>query len=163
AGQRELEAAADGVAVDLAHHRIVVCLERLDGGVEGVGHELLGLLLEGPLVQVPDVVPRREHLARARDHETAGVELADSSRQGTTGSTCIVFDEKGHIAGRAYREFEQHFPRPGWVEHDANEIWDVTGAVAHEALDDAGIDGGGLKAIGITNQRETVVAWDRDS
>ena len=80
--------------------------------------------------------------------------------QGTTGSTCIVFDERGRIAGRAYREFRQHFPRPGWVEHDANEIWDVTRAVANEALDAAGIDGGGLSGIGITNQRETVVAWE---
>ena len=61
--------------------------------------------------------------------------------QGTTGTTCIVFDEQGRPAGRAYREFEQHFPRPGWVEHDANEIWDVTRAVAREALDDAGVDG----------------------
>ena len=83
--------------------------------------------------------------------------------QGTTGSTCIVFDEKGRIAGRSYSEFEQYFPRPGWVEHDAEEIWEVTRAVAHEALDDAGIDGRGLEGIGITNQRETVVAWDRDS
>ena len=83
--------------------------------------------------------------------------------QGTTGSTCLVFDERGAIAGRAYREFEQHFPRPGWVEHDAGEIWQVTRAVAREALDAAGIDGRGLKGIGITNQRETVVAWDRDT
>ena len=83
--------------------------------------------------------------------------------QGTTGTTCIVFDERGGIAGRAYREFEQHFPRPGWVEHDAVEIWDVTHAVAKQALDAAGIDGRGLAGIGITNQRETVVAWDRDS
>ena len=57
----------------------------------------------------------------------------------------------------------QHFPRPGWVEHDASEIWDVTRAVAREALDSAGIDGRSLAGIGITNQRETVVAWDRDS
>jgi len=83
--------------------------------------------------------------------------------QGTTGTTCIVFDERGRIAGRAYSEFQQHFPRPGWVEHDANEIWDVTQRVARSALDDAGIDGRGLAGIGITNQRETVVAWDRDS
>jgi glycerol kinase len=83
--------------------------------------------------------------------------------QGTTGSTCLVFDERGRIAGRAYREFTQHFPRPGWVEHDAAEIWDVTRAVAHDALDAAGIDGRKLAGIGITNQRETVVAWDRDS
>jgi glycerol kinase len=83
--------------------------------------------------------------------------------QGTTGSTCLVFDEGGRIKGRAYREFTQHFPRPGWVEHDAAEIWDVTRAVAREALDAAGIDGRGLAGIGITNQRETVVAWDRDT
>jgi glycerol kinase len=81
--------------------------------------------------------------------------------QGTTGTTCIVFDERGRPAGRAYREFTQHFPRPGWVEHDANEIWEVTRAVAREAVDKAGARG--LAGIGITNQRETVVAWDRDS
>jgi glycerol kinase len=83
--------------------------------------------------------------------------------QGTSGTTCLVFDEAGGITGRAYREITQHFPRPGWVEHDAAEIWDVTRAVAREALDAAGIDGRRLTGIGITNQRETVVAWDRDS
>jgi glycerol kinase len=83
--------------------------------------------------------------------------------QGTTGTTCLVFDEGGTIAGRAYSEFEQHFPRPGWVEHDANEIWETTLAVARGALGDAGADGSGLDAIGITNQRETVVAWDPQS
>jgi glycerol kinase len=83
--------------------------------------------------------------------------------QGTTGTTCIVFDEHGRPAGRAYREFRQHFPRPGWVEHDAQEIWDVTRAVASEALDSAGVKGDRLAGIGITNQRETVVAWDRDT
>ena len=83
--------------------------------------------------------------------------------QGTTGTTCLVFDEEGKIAGRAYREFEQHFPRPGWVEHDAAEIWEVTSAVAKEAIGDAGAGGKDLAGIGITNQRETVVAWDRDS
>jgi glycerol kinase len=80
--------------------------------------------------------------------------------QGTTGTTCLVFDERGRIAGRAYSEFEQHFPRPGWVEHDAAEIWEVTRRVGAEALVDAGVEGGALDAIGITNQRETVVAWD---
>jgi glycerol kinase len=80
--------------------------------------------------------------------------------QGTTGTTCIVFDREGRIAGRAYSEFEQHFPRPGWVEHDAAEIWEVTRRVAAEAIAAAGIEGGELDAIGIANQRETVVAWD---
>jgi glycerol kinase len=83
--------------------------------------------------------------------------------QGTTGTTCIVFDERGGIAGRAYREFEQHYPQPGWVEHDAAEIWAVTEAVAGEALGAAGIEGSKLAGIGITNQRETVVAWDRST
>jgi glycerol kinase len=80
--------------------------------------------------------------------------------QGTTGTTCLVFDEAGTVAGRAYSEFEQHFPQPGWVEHDAEEIWEVTRRVAAEAITDAGIEGAELKAIGITNQRETIVAWD---
>jgi glycerol kinase len=80
--------------------------------------------------------------------------------QGTTGTTCLVFDEDMALAGRAYREFTQHFPRPGWVEHDLAEIWDVTRAVALEALEDAGVPDGGLRAIGITNQRETTCAWD---
>jgi glycerol kinase len=83
--------------------------------------------------------------------------------QGTSGTTCIVFDEQGHPTGRAYSEFEQHFPRPGWVEHDANEIWEVTRRVGKGALDKAGISGKDLKGIGITNQRETVVAWDRST
>jgi glycerol kinase len=80
--------------------------------------------------------------------------------QGTTGTTCIVFDEQGRPRGRAYSELEQHFPRPGWVEHDAAEIWEVTRKVAIDALADAAVQGSDLKGIGITNQRETVVAWD---
>jgi glycerol kinase len=80
--------------------------------------------------------------------------------QGTTGTTCIVFDGEGQPSGRAYSEFGQHFPKPGWVEHDAAEIWQVTRRVAGEALADAGVDGADLEGIGITNQRETVVAWD---
>jgi glycerol kinase len=80
--------------------------------------------------------------------------------QGTTGTTCIVFDEEGRPLGRSYSEFEQHFPRPGWVEHDAAEIWEVTRRVAVGALADASVQGSELNGIGITNQRETVVAWD---
>ncbi len=80
--------------------------------------------------------------------------------QGTTGTTCLVFDEQAELIGRAYREFEQHFPQPGWVEHDAQEIWEVTQAVAGEALEDAGVRDKELQAVGITNQRETVCVWD---
>ncbi len=80
--------------------------------------------------------------------------------QGTTGSTCLVFDERAQIVGRAYREFTQHFPRPGWVEHDMDELWLLTHAVAGEALADAGVHAGELTAVGIANQRETVCVWD---
>lgn len=83
--------------------------------------------------------------------------------QGTTGSTCLVFDREGRIKGRGYSEFRQHFPKPGWVEHDATEIWETTRMVASEALAAAGIDGEDLDAIGITNQRETVLAWDPET
>src|SRR6202050_61675 len=83
--------------------------------------------------------------------------------QGTTGTTCLVFSPETEVIGRAYREFGQHFPRPGWVEHDAAEIWEVTQAVAGEALDDAGVGMGELQAVGITNQRETVCVWDPDT
>jgi len=83
--------------------------------------------------------------------------------QGTTGSTCLVIDESGEVRGRAYREFTQHFPRPGWVEHDADEIWTVTREVAAEAARDAGRELGQLAGVGIVNQRETIVLWDRQS
>jgi glycerol kinase len=80
--------------------------------------------------------------------------------QGTTGSTCIVFDEQAEPVGRAYREFSQYFPRPGWVEHNATEIWEITQAVAGEALADAEVRSGELLALGIANQRETICVWD---
>lgn len=80
--------------------------------------------------------------------------------QGTTGTTCFVVDRDGELIGRDYREFAQHFPRPGWVEHDAAEIWAVTRAVALGACDDAGIDPAELISVGITNQRETICVWD---
>ena len=83
--------------------------------------------------------------------------------QGTTGTTCIVFDERAEPVGRAYREITQHFPRPGWVEHDAGEIWRLTQAVAGEALADANVSPGELIAVGLTNQRETVCVWDPQS
>ena len=83
--------------------------------------------------------------------------------QGTTGTTVLVFDRDVGIRGRAYSEFTQAYPRPGWVEHDATEIWDVTVSVVGQALKDAGIEAGDLAAIGITNQRETVVMWDRET
>jgi glycerol kinase len=81
--------------------------------------------------------------------------------QGTTGTTCLVIDRDGQVRGRAYSEFTQHFPRPGWVEHDANEIWEVARRVAKVAAAHAGTTVDALAGIGITNQRETIVLWDR--
>jgi glycerol kinase len=81
--------------------------------------------------------------------------------QGTTGSTALVFSQEGEILGRAYAEFTQHYPKPGWVEHDPEEIWQASRKVMAKALVDSGVDRHGLSAIGITNQRETAVLWDR--
>ena len=81
--------------------------------------------------------------------------------QGTTSSRAIVFDQLGTIQGVAQREFEQFFPQPGWVEHDAGEIWESQLAVAKEALLASKIEASDLAAIGITNQRETTVVWER--
>jgi len=83
--------------------------------------------------------------------------------QGTTSSRAILFDRSGAIKGVAQQEFEQIFPEPGWVEHDADEIWRTQLAVAHEVLRASGLHGRDLAAIGITNQRETTVIWDRQS
>jgi glycerol kinase len=83
--------------------------------------------------------------------------------QGTTSSRAIVFDASGRARGSAQAEFGQHFPQPGWVEHDPGEIWSTQSAVLHGALAEAGIKARDLAAIGITNQRETTLVWDRKS
>jgi len=83
--------------------------------------------------------------------------------QGTTSSRAIVFSRDGRVVASAQRELTQHFPQPGWVEHDAQEIWDGQLAVAREALARAGLTGREIAAIGIANQRETTVLWDRRS
>jgi glycerol kinase len=81
--------------------------------------------------------------------------------QGTTGSTALVVDADGRVRGRGYAEVEQHYPRPGWVEHDAEQIWATVGASAAEALTAARVTPAEVAAVGITNQRETTVMWDR--
>src|SRR3989454_12061762 len=81
--------------------------------------------------------------------------------QGTTGSTVLVFDRSGRVIGRAYSEFTQHYPRPGWVEHDPEEIWRVTLRVLRQACRRARVQARDVAALGITNQRETTVLWDR--
>ncbi|WP_410764620.1 glycerol kinase GlpK [Haloferax sp. DFSO60] len=83
--------------------------------------------------------------------------------QGTTGTRFMVFDHDGKVVANAYEKHEQIYPEPGWVEHDANEIWENTKQVMNEALSEASLDASQLEAIGITNQRETTVIWDRES
>ncbi len=81
--------------------------------------------------------------------------------QGTTGSTALVMGLDGAIVGRANREFPQHFPQPGWVEHEPEEIWASVVEAVRLALDAAGVAGGAIAAIGLTNQRETTLVWER--
>ena len=83
--------------------------------------------------------------------------------QGTTSSRCIIYDKKGNMISVAQKEFRQIFPEQGWVEHDAGEIWSTQMTVAHEAMLKAGINYKNIDAIGITNQRETTVVWDKET
>lgn len=83
--------------------------------------------------------------------------------QGTTSCRAILFDESAAVAGLAQKEFRQHFPRPGWVEHDAEEIWSTQAGVVTEAIERAHLQRSDIAAVGLTNQRETSVVWDRRS
>lgn len=83
--------------------------------------------------------------------------------QGTTSSRAIVFDEAGHICASVQQEFTQHFPNPGWVEHDPDDIWETSLHCAQEAIRKAGLVAADIAGIGITNQRETTIVWDRKS
>src|SRR5687768_10163509 len=83
--------------------------------------------------------------------------------QGTTGTRVVLLDRKLKVLSSAYRELKQHFPRPGWVEHDLKEIWESTERCIALALRGAGLKGRDVAAIGITNQRETTGLWERES
>ena len=82
---------------------------------------------------------------------------------GTTSNRCILFNKKGEICSMAQREFHQYFPQPGWVEHDADEIWASMLGVAVEAMSRIGAEAADIAAIGITNQRETTIVWDKET
>ncbi|MDE7311871.1 MAG: glycerol kinase GlpK [Eubacterium sp.] len=82
---------------------------------------------------------------------------------GTTSNRCILFNEKGEMCSVAQKEFTQYFPKPGWVEHDANEIWSAQLGVAVEAMQKIGATADDIAAIGITNQRETAIVWDKET
>ncbi|MBC8012163.1 MAG: glycerol kinase, partial [Burkholderiales bacterium] len=81
--------------------------------------------------------------------------------QGTTSSRALVFDHAGRVVASARREFPQIYPRPGWVEHDPMEIWSSQNATAAEAMSRANLSGDDIAAVGVTNQRETTIVWDR--
>src|SRR5919201_2459711 len=81
--------------------------------------------------------------------------------QGTTGTTALIVDPEGVVRARGYAEVPQHYPRPGWVEHDPEELWTSVERAAMQALEAAGLRGDDVGAIGITNQRETTIVWDR--
>lgn len=81
--------------------------------------------------------------------------------QGTTSSRAILFNQKGEIVHTAQQEFHQYFPQPGWVEHNANEVWASVLAVTTTVLTEADVEPKQIAAIGITNQRETTVVWDK--
>ena len=83
--------------------------------------------------------------------------------QGTTSSRAMLFDRQGNVVSTAQKEFQQIYPRPGWVEHDPQEIWSTQAGVAAEAVTRAGMNGTSIAAIGITNQRETTIVWDRET
>ena len=82
---------------------------------------------------------------------------------GTTGIRAIAFDHDSNILSNAYSEFTQYFPEPGWVEHDANEIWEVMQSTLYKAIKDAKIATDDIIGMGITNQRESIVAWDKET
>lgn len=81
--------------------------------------------------------------------------------QGTTGSRAFIFDARGRVVSKGYQEFRQYYPKPGWVEHDAGEIWESCQKVIRSAIRSAGVKPQDIRAIGITNQRETTVVWDK--
>ena len=83
--------------------------------------------------------------------------------QGTTSTRCLLFDRQGRMVALAQEQHQQHYPQPGWVEHDAEEIWQITRRLIPRALADAGADPKDVIGLGVTNQRETIVVWERDT
>ena len=98
---------------------------------------------------------------RSRSGSRSGAGYVLALDQGTTSSRSVVFNREGQVVAMAQKEFAQHYPRPGWVEHDPEEIWVGQAATAAEVLERAKLAAGDLEAVGITNQRETTILWDR--
>ena len=103
-----------------------------------------------------------------RKEKVPAIEMGDvmekyimSLDQGTTSSRCVLFNKKGEICSVAQKEFTQYYPKPGWVEHNPMEIWSSQISVATEAMAQSGVNAEQIAAIGITNQRETTIVWNR--
>ena len=92
---------------------------------------------------------------------TSTPRLVAALDQGTTSTRCMLFDRRGRMVSIAQREHQQHYPHPGWVEHDAAEIWSIVRRIVPQALEDAGASPAQVVALGVTNQRETAVLWNR--
>ena len=106
---------------------------------------------------------RRYYLHNSKGGMNCMAKFVMALDAGTTSNRCILFNEKGEMCSVAQKEFNQYFPKPGWVEHDATEIWLTQYAVAAEALSKAGATAADIAAIGITNQRETTIVWDKNT
>src|SRR3989338_4955739 len=98
---------------------------------------------------------------REENRRMSGVEYILAIDQGTTGSRVVLYDKSGKIVLSSYEEFPQHFPKPGWVEHDPHDIWNSVNNSIQKVLKKAPCNK--IAAIGITNQRETTVLWDKDT
>ena len=108
------------------------------------------------------VFPPMKQVARS-GHTMTEHTYVGAIDQGTTGTRFVIFDHDGQAVASAYETHEQHYPEPGWVEHDPRELWDRTKAVVRGALDSAEIEADQLAAIGVTNQRETTILWDAET
>ena len=146
-------------------------LEPLGEGVLEVEAQVLYAREREWAVSAEDVLRRRTTLAvtgRDSDEVRRRVEallaiVILAIDQGTTGTTCLAVDGELRVRGRGYREFPQYYPQPGWVEHDPEELWESVLGAAEDAVRTAGIRPSELAAIGITNQRETTILWERAS
>lgn len=113
--------------------------------------------------QMVKVQKNRGAFAAELKGETGMAKYVMALDAGTTSNRCILFKEKGEICSMAQKEFRQFFPEPGWVEHDANEIWSSMLGVSVEAMNMIGAAASDIAAIGITNQRETSIVWNKET
>src|SRR5688572_758646 len=117
----------------------------------------------GGTASTPGILTYDRHKNQSPPLLTSAMKAVLAFDQGTTSSRAIAFGRDGRVLASAQQEFRQIFPRPGWVEHDADEIWRTQRDVAAQALAQSGLSAPEVAAIGITNQRETTVLWDRST